>query len=101
MIIHCAHYMPFSLPKSLQLGAVYMKGGRSWHQEDPRSWIVLVPFVLRIQSTRKGLYLSLALGSRDKPDKNGGGSSSSHVNKGRPFRLALLRADYCNNSAER
>ena len=26
---------------------------------------------------------------------------ANHGNKGRPFRLALPRADYCDNSAER
>ena len=30
-----------------------------------------------------------------------GRSVANHGNKGRPFRLALPRADYCDNSAER
>ena len=30
-----------------------------------------------------------------------GRSVTNHGNKGRPFRLALPRADYCDNSAER
>ena len=43
-------------------GAVYMDGGISYHQEDPKRRIILAPYVFFTQISCKKLYLSLASG---------------------------------------
>ena len=35
---------------------VYMEGGRSYHQEDPRRQIILAPYVFCFHFTCKGMY---------------------------------------------